>query len=106
MPDTSYTDQQKAEFKAAFAIKRRRQWLFVLLPAFAAVVIILLLGARTEGMLAGLSAAVWRPVAFAVVLAAVGFSFINWRCPACGRYLGRTFNPAYCARCGIPLRDD
>jgi len=106
VPDTSYTDQQKAEFKAAFAAKRRRQWQLVVLPALAAVIVIVIVGGRPEGMLLGLSAAVWRPVAFAVVLAAVVFSFINWRCPACGRYLGRTFNPEYCSHCGIPLRDD
>ena len=106
MPETSHTDQQKREFKAAFAAKRRRQWLLVLLPVLAAVIVIVIVGRRPEGILLGVSAAVWRPVAFAVVIAAVVFSFINWRCPACGRYLGRTFNPAYCPRCGIPLRDD
>lgn len=105
MPETSYTDQQKKEFKAAFAIKRRRRWL-ILLPVLAAVIFIVIVGRRPEGTLLGLHAAVWQPIIFAVVLAAVVFGFINWRCPACGRYLGRTFNPAYCPRCGIPLRDD
>jgi hypothetical protein len=105
MPETSYTDHQKAEFKAEFAVKRRRQWLAVL-PALAAVVVIAIVSGRQAGGFLGLDPAIWQPIAFVVVLGAVGFSLVNWRCPACGRYLGRTFNPAFCARCGIALRDE
>jgi hypothetical protein len=105
MADASYTDRQKAEFKAEFAVKRRRQWQFALLPALTAVVVIAIVSNKQVGTFLGIGVAVWRPIAFAVVIAAVVFSLVNWRCPACGRSLGRTFNPGYCPRCGIPLRD-
>jgi hypothetical protein len=97
MPESSYTDHQKAEFKAEFATRRRRQWL-TMLPALAVLVIVVVSGRQT-GNGFGLGAAL-------VAVGVVVFSLINWRCPACGRYLGRTFNPAFCARCGIALRDD
>lgn len=105
MPETAYTDHQKAEFKAEFAVKRRRQWLGVLV-ALVAVVGVAILGNRPQRNLLGLPASAWQTLAIVAVLGVVVFSLINWRCPACGRYLGRTFNPAFCARCGIALRDD
>lgn len=30
---------------------------------------------------------------------------INWRCPACGRHLGRTWDPMYCSHCGVQLSE-
>jgi rubrerythrin len=40
-----------------------------------------------------------------VVAGALIFSFVNWRCPACTRYLGRGWNPKFCPKCGVQLRD-
>lgn len=39
-----------------------------------------------------------------VVICAVTFSFQNWRCPACNRYLGKVMNPQFCSGCGAPLQ--
>jgi hypothetical protein len=44
------------------------------------------------------------PLSFVLVAGALIFSLRNWRCPACNRYLGRTFNPRYCQGCGFELR--
>ena len=33
-------------------------------------------------------------------------AMIEWRCPACSRYLGHRFNPEYCPRCKVQLRSD
>jgi hypothetical protein len=44
-------------------------------------------------------------VFMAIVLGVVIFSLTNWRCPECNRYLGKTFNPSFCAGCGTQLRD-
>jgi hypothetical protein len=70
-----------------------------MLPAWAAVVVIAIVAKSQTGYYLAVGAAV-------VVLGTVVFNLFNWCCPACGRYLGRTFNPAFCARCGIALRDD
>jgi hypothetical protein len=32
------------------------------------------------------------------------FTIINWRCPACGKSLGRVSNPSTCKHCGVKLR--
>lgn len=99
MPETSYTDHQKAEFKAEFATRRRRHWL-AMLPVWAAVVVVVIVSSRPTGYYLGMAIGV-----AVVVVGAVAYDLFNWCCPACGRYLGRTFNPAFCARCGIALRD-
>ncbi len=39
-----------------------------------------------------------------VMFAALLFNMVDWRCPACDRYLGKTISPAYCSKCGAPLR--
>ena len=40
-----------------------------------------------------------------IAIALMGlFSFYNWRCPACNRYLGGRMLPKYCSICGVKLR--
>ena len=38
-----------------------------------------------------------------VVIGAPLFSFKNWRCPKCSRYLGKTWMLRFCPGCGVPL---
>ena len=98
-----YTEDQKEQFKQDFAAKRRRQIVAIFpLLAFA------LFTAFTDKD-HGVSVLGIPPVALmftvaAVALASVAFSFWNWRCPACGKYLGRGLSPRFCSRCGVELR--
>lgn len=39
-----------------------------------------------------------------IIVGVVVFSYINWRCPACDAYLGKSLSPSYCERCGVRLR--
>jgi hypothetical protein len=32
------------------------------------------------------------------------FSFRNWRCPACDKYLGKAIGPRFYAKCGVALQ--
>jgi hypothetical protein len=41
---------------------------------------------------------------FFVILTFLVFSALNWRCPACGRYLGSNIDRRRCRRCGTRLR--
>lgn len=34
----------------------------------------------------------------------VGFTAVNWRCPACDKYLGSDINRKGCNKCGARLR--
>lgn len=40
----------------------------------------------------------------AVIIAPVGYSYINWRCPRCGMFLGKGLFPKYCRMCGFKLK--
>lgn len=39
-----------------------------------------------------------------VTVGALVFSFINWRCPSCGKHLGRAVDPHECRKCGFRFR--
>jgi len=40
-----------------------------------------------------------------IVLACVVWIFVNWRCPACGAFLGINHNPKTCPKCQVKLRN-
>jgi hypothetical protein len=39
-----------------------------------------------------------------LIVAFIGFSAFNWRCPACKKYLGTNINRRICKQCGTRLR--
>lgn len=97
-----YTEEQKNEFKAQFAKKRRNQRI-LRVPTIAAIISVTL-GERHVGQALGVSREIIRGAAFVVVLGYLVFSLINWRCPACGKYLRRGLSPNHCPHCGVALR--
>jgi len=99
-----YTQQQLDDFKAEFAKRRRRQ-IFVAIP-FGALVVVALIARNNGDFLAKLpvSPPVFAGAFITIIVAALAFSFINWRCPACNAYLGRSLGPSFCPRCGVELR--
>ncbi|MGD2064239.1 MAG: hypothetical protein PVF51_11745 [Nitrospirota bacterium] len=98
-----YTEEQKAQFREQYATRRRRQYALTvsLVAVFAGL---FFLGPRYLGRFSGLSVTAIVPISFLLVAGALIFSLRNWRCPACNRYLGRTYNPRYCQGCGFELR--
>ena len=98
-----YTEHQKAAFKAAFSTRRYRQ-LAISVPLIGLMAGFALTQDRGDGTVFGLSLNVAGPVFAAVVVGAMIFSFRNWRCPACSKYLGRGLNPRHCQSCGVQLR--
>ena len=100
----TYTEDQKAAFRAEFATRRKRQ-LFVSIPLVIFMVgVLIALDEKTKAPVFGLSSSVVAAI-FAVVMGGgLVFSLLNWRCPACQRYLGKHINPSFCHRCGVPLR--
>ncbi len=98
-----YTQEQLEQFKSTFALRRRRQMIAIVPTVLLAV----LIGATDESSgttLGGIPISYLLPVALAGIAGILLFSFKNWRCPACSRYLGKTMSPSFCARCGAPLR--
>ncbi len=94
-----YTEDQKAEFKAKFTQTRRYQ--MALFVPVGGAVLLLVLSERYAADL-GLQPIVLG-TAF-LVLVAAGFAWLNWRCPACRKYLGKSLSPNHCPKCGVALR--
>jgi len=52
----------------------------------------------------GLSKATLIGAQIAVIAAFLGFSALNWRCPACRKFLGGDIHQRVCKKCGARLR--
>lgn len=98
-----HTEQQKAEFRRQFGIRRKRQILLAA-PLVALIVGFVALTDERSGSVMGLPLSVAGPAFLVLMVAAVVFSFKNWRCPACDRYLGKGMNPHFCPKCGAGLQ--
>lgn len=98
-----YTAEQERDFKASFAVRRRRQ-LLVAVPFFIAVLALAVSGDGNRQDLFGIPLAIWGPTLGVIVVGLLLFSLRNWRCPACDKYLGKAMNPRFCAKCGVALQ--
>jgi hypothetical protein len=97
-----YAEQQLQEFRSEFAKRRKRQFL-VLIPVLAVFVLFVTVDETTGATPIG-PAAIVLPLAFVIILGILVFSFTNWRCPACSKYLGKGISPKFCSKCGVPLQ--
>jgi hypothetical protein len=97
-----HSEAEKAQFKQLYATRRRNQ-LMVSISLVAVIIAVVLTEDRGGGTILGLSRQVVGPIFLAIVAAALFYSFRNWRCPACNKYLGRAFNPRHCQNCGVEL---
>jgi len=95
----AYTEEQIADFKATFAKRRARH-----IATFAAAIASMLLMIVLPESLAFPFGKGAPPLPFLLVPLFIVFSLINWRCPACGKSLGRQISPRYCSLCGVELQ--
>jgi len=99
-----YTDKQKLDFKRQFAIIRRRQAAITVLPLF----IILLCGAAIHNglVLDKIPVSILALIIFFVSIGGVVLFFVNFRCPACKKFMmvGKATDKGLCPNCGIELR--
>lgn len=86
-----------------FKVRRIRQ--LAATGLFMVVFIPFILVADGGGALFGLSTTVTVCIAMVVLVGVVVFSLINWRCPSCNGYLGKSWGPRFCPKCGAKLRD-
>ena len=101
-----YSAFQEAEIKREFATRRRRQsWI---VAGFALPVVLLAIASRNHpgpiDELMGVPIKLWLLGVLAFMAVLVVLSFRNWRCPACGGPLSRTFQHLSCRRCGAVLQ--
>lgn len=96
-----YSEKQKAEFRARF-IRKQRYQVACLVPLAGAVALVVMGSPFVPDI--GVNAVITIALgAVVLVLSGVGCSWLVWRCPACGRYLGRNLSPKLCPHCGVPL---
>jgi hypothetical protein len=97
-----YTEQQLQEFRSEFAKRRKRQWI-ALIPILAVFALFVTMDETTGTTPIG-PVAVVLPLAFVIIIGVLAFSFTNWRCPACNKYLGKGISPKFCPKCGVQLQ--
>jgi len=97
-----HTEKKNTSIKTQFAERKRNQ-IIVSVPLIAMIILLVLSGENPDQLVLGMPVAVWGPAFAALVAGGVGFSLYNWRCPACNKYLGKSINPKFCAKCGAAL---
>ncbi len=85
-----------------FRKRRKVQWI-VTVPMIALVLGLLWFRDHPQAQFHGVTADKYAIVFLIGLVAAVAFTFKNWRCPACNGYLGRAMNPKHCVKCGAQL---
>ena len=98
-----HTPEQERAFKDAFAVRRRRQ-ILIAVPLVVTMFAFIVGTEEQAETIFGFPLAVAAPVFFAFIAGALIFSFKNWRCPACDKYLGKVWNPRHCHSCGVALQ--
>jgi len=99
-----YSEQQKAAFKQEFAARRKRQ-IILAIPLVVVFILFAVFRDRQDGdVMLGMPAGFVAPIFLILVVAALTFSFRNWRCPACDKYLGKGISPHFCPKCGVALQ--
>ena len=101
--NVQYTAEQKAEFKRMFSSRRRRQ-IIVAIPVIVILASLAVIGESKYPDQGGFSLATVLPTLIMLVAAVLIFTFRNWRCPACDKYLGKAMNPKFCHKCGVALQ--
>ncbi len=97
-----YTEKPKASLKTKFAAAKRKQ-IVVALVLIPVIFLFVFFERRPDQLVLGVSVKELIPAFLVLVIGAVGFSLYNWRCPGCRKYLGKTFNPKFCPKCGVEL---
>jgi len=96
----SYSPKRKAAFRSKFF--RKQQFQAASYVPLAGAVVMLVFGSR-YGEEFGLEPQTMVLGTAVLVLTGAGFSWLNWRCPACRKYLGIGLNPSQCPKCKLPL---
>lgn len=95
------------DYKREFAARQTRQILITavfFVPLVAVAVARVQQGPGPIRELMGLPPRTWMMCYVPLLIVAIVLSFRNWRCPACGAPLSRTFNHPCCRHCGTRLQ--
>ena len=94
-------NRSNTEIIEEFKRKRTRQ-IMAVGPVVLAFIALFSVEGNPTGIF-GLSSNIVLTIAFALIIFVLIYSFFNWRCPSCNKYLGKAINPKFCAKCGVQL---
>jgi len=94
-------DRGDAQIRREFRQRQNRQ----LRPIVLALLIIVLLAVvqKHSDLVGEIPARTVSGLQLIVVIAFIGFTAFNWRCPACKKYLGPDIGRAVCKKCRARL---
>jgi hypothetical protein len=92
------------QVKVAFGKRFRRQLAVAVIVLPALMLVVLAADGRLEAIGGIPPSMLGLPITVLIVVA-LAFSLWNWRCPGCRSYLGKTWYPRYCPKCGVRLHD-
>jgi hypothetical protein len=98
------TEQQKEEIKQVFRLRRKRQIILSIPLIFLVIALLFMEDKVNSGSVLGIPADTAGVGFFVFVIGSLLFSFRNWRCPSCNKYLGKRINPKFCSSCGVGLQ--
>jgi len=84
--------------RIAAEYRRRRSLYLVTTFTVVAVVMAIVMSPLVNGPHAPI-------LVIGLVLVTVGITLTTWRCPACGRLLGKEWQQKYCSYCGVRLTE-
>ena len=85
-----------------FGVRQSRQFLAIAITLVLLLFITLLY--KRHDLFGELSKQTILAAQVTVIVAFVGFSAFNWRCPSCKKYLGTDISRRICRKCGTRLR--
>jgi hypothetical protein len=84
--------------------KRRTRQIMVAIPMVIGMISLFVISENRDFSFAGISSLHISIGIVVLFVAAAVFSFKNWRCPACNKYLGKGISPKFCPKCGVKLQ--
>ena len=95
--------EQRSEINVQdFKRRKVRQWI-VAVPLVFVMFFFFWLKENPEASIGGFSSATLAKLGLGLIFSALIFSYWNWRCPSCDKYLGKVINPKFCLHCGSQL---
>ena len=85
-----------------FALRQARQFLAIGITLVLLLILVMLY--KNPDLLGTFTKETIFAFQSIVIAAFIGFSAVNWRCPACGKYLGNNINRHRCKHCETRLR--
>lgn len=88
---------------AEFSRRRRKQRIMAI-PFLLVVFTFILEADAGQPFIMGIPGHIAIAACIVIICALAIFSLLNWRCPACKKFIKLPVAPKKCAKCGVPLK--